>query len=106
MCSKWCNVASRCIWELLEYVPWNIWTWPCLISYCIMISMTSNLTKTKVTLDLLIDINTLLMVEKEIRGRICHVTHRYAKANKKYMKDCYKSKESSYLKYWDVNNLE
>ena len=70
-----------------------------------MISMTSNLTKTIVTLDLLIDINTLLIVEKKINGRICHVT-RYAKANKKYMKDYYKNKESSYLKYWDVNNLE
>ena len=23
----------------------------------------------------------------------------------KYMKDCDKNKESSYLKYWDVNNL-
>ena len=70
-----------------------------------MISMTSNLTKTIVTLDLLIDINTLLIVEKKIRGRICHVM-RYAKANMKYMKDYYKNKESSYLKYWDVNNLE
>ena len=30
------------------------------------------LKKTKVKLDLLIDINMLLMVEKGIRGRICH----------------------------------
>ena len=29
----------------------------------------------------------------------------YAKANNKYMKDYDKSKESSCLKYWDVNNL-
>ena len=26
-------------------------------------------------------------------------------ANNKYMKDYYKNKESSYLKYWNVNNL-
>ena len=47
----------------------------------------------------------LLMVEKGIRGGICHAIHRYAQANNKYMKDYDKNKESSYLKYWDVNNL-
>ena len=36
----------------------------------------------------------LLMVEKRIRGGICHATHRYAKANNKYMKDHDKNKES------------
>ena len=29
----------------------------------------------------------LIMVEKGIRGGICHPTYRYAKANKKDMKD-------------------
>ena len=47
----------------------------------------------------------LLMVEKGIRGEICHAIHRYAKANNKYMKDYDRNKESSYLKYWDVNNF-
>ena len=47
----------------------------------------------------------LLMVEKDIRGGICNAIHRYAKANNKYMKDYDKNKESSYLNYWDVNNL-
>ena len=45
------------------------------------------------------------MVEKGFRGGICHAIHRYAKANNKYMKDYDKNKESSYLKYWYVNNL-
>ena len=27
------------------------------------------------------------MVEKDIRGEICHSVYRYAKVNKKYMKD-------------------
>ena len=47
----------------------------------------------------------LLIVEKGIRGGICHAIHRYTKANNKYMKDYDKTKDSSYLKSWDVNNL-
>ena len=61
--------------------------------------------KTKVKLDLLTNIDMLLMVEKGIRGGICHSIYRYAKANVKYMKGYDKNKESSYLKYCDVNNL-
>ena len=45
------------------------------------------------------------MFEKRIRGGICRAVHRYAKANNKRMKDYNKNKESSYLKYWDLNNL-
>ena len=50
---------------------------------------------TKVKLDLLTDIDMLLLVEKEIRGGICHSIYQYGKANKKYMKDYDKNKESS-----------
>ena len=63
------------------------------------------LKKTEVKLELLTDIDILLMVEKGIRGRICHAISRYAKAYNKCMKDYDKNKESSYLQYWDVNNL-
>ena len=45
------------------------------------------------------------MVEKGIRGGICHGTHRYAKANNSYMKNYDKNKESSYIQYLDANNL-
>ena len=45
------------------------------------------------------------MVKKVIRGGICHAIHGYAKAGNKYMKEYDKSKGSSYLKYWDGNNL-
>ena len=47
----------------------------------------------------------LLMTEKGLRGRICHTIHRYATANNKYMKECYKNKKLSYIKYWDVYSL-
>ena len=61
--------------------------------------------KVKVKLDLLTDIDMLLMVEKCIRGGIRHSIYGYANANKKYMKDYDKSKESFYIQYWNVNNL-
>ena len=63
------------------------------------------LEKTKVKLDLLTVIDLLLMAEKGIKGGTCHVIQQYAKANNKYKKKYDKKKESSYLKYSDVNNL-
>ena len=56
-------------------------------------------------LELLTDVDTLLMVEKGIRGGICHAMHRYAKANNRYMKDYNKDEEESFLEYLDANNL-
>ena len=47
----------------------------------------------------------LLMVEKGIRGEICHAIYRYAKANNKYMKNYNKCKEESFIQYLDANNL-
>ena len=47
----------------------------------------------------------LLMAEKRIIGGTCLAIHRYAKANSKYMKNCDKNKESSYIMYLDVNKL-
>ena len=63
------------------------------------------LKKTKVGLELLTDIDMLLMVEKGIRGGICHAINRYANPNNKCMKNYNKNKKLSYLKYWGVNNL-
>ena len=45
------------------------------------------LKKTEVKLELLTDFDMFLMVEKRIKGGICHRMHRYAKANNNYMKD-------------------
>ena len=47
----------------------------------------------------------ILMIEKGIRGRICQATHRYVKANNKYLKNYDKNIESSYIEHLDANNL-
>ena len=63
------------------------------------------LKKTGVNTELLTDIDMFLMVEKGIRGAICHAIHRYAKGNNKYMKNYDKNIISSYLEYLNANNL-
>ena len=47
----------------------------------------------------------LLMAGKVIRGGICHAIYRYATANNKYMEEYKKENKSSYIIYWDANNL-
>ena len=47
----------------------------------------------------------LNMFEKGIRGGICQAIYRYAKSNKKYMKNYDKNKEPSFLIYDGANNL-
>ena len=49
--------------------------------------MASSFKKTKVKLGLLTDIDIISMVEKGIRGGICHSIYWYVKANRKCMKD-------------------
>ena len=73
------------------------------ISFSSRIIVASNFKKIK--LGLLTYIDMLLMVEKGIRGGFCQSIKRYTKTSNKYMKDYDKNKESSYLKYWDVNKL-
>ena len=79
--------------------------WNMCFEYMNLIGKFSALKKTKARLHLWTDINMLLMLEKGIRGGICRTIHQYAKANNKYLKDCDKNKELSYVKYWDINNV-
>ena len=63
------------------------------------------LEKTEVELELLTDNDMLNMFEKGIRAGMCQASYRYAKANNKYIKNYDKNRESSYLEYFDANNL-
>ena len=56
-------------------------------------------------LQLLHDYDMLMMFERGIRGRISHISKRYAEANNKYMKDYDPDEESTYIQYLDANNL-
>ena len=63
------------------------------------------LKKTEVELKLSTDVDMLLMIEKGIRGGICHAIHRYAKANNKYMKNYDEDEGLLYIQDLDANNL-
>ena len=47
----------------------------------------------------------LIMVAKGIRSGICHTIYQQLKAHTKYIKHYSKTEESSYLTYWNKNNL-
>ena len=91
------NFINKCI-EIYELDPAHFFSAPGL-------AWQACLKKTGVKLELLTNNDMLMMVEKGIRGGICHAIHRYAKANNKYMKNYNKNIESSYLMYLDANNL-
>lgn len=60
---------------------------------------------TGVVLDQLTDIDMYQFCEQAIRGGTSMISHRYAKANNKYMKDYIPDAISSYIIYLDANNL-
>ena len=82
------NFRDKCI-EIYELDPAHFLSAPGL-------AWQACLKKTGVKLELLTDNDMLMMVEKGIRGGMCHAIYRYVKANNKYMKNYDKSIKSSY----------
>ena len=60
---------------------------------------------TGVSLDLISDVDMQNFIEKGLRGGISTITHHYAVANNKYMKNYDPQVESSYIPYLGANNL-
>ena len=91
------SFRDKCI-EIYKLDPAHFLSAPGLVSQAC-------LKKTGIKLELLTDNDMLLMFEKGIRGGMCQVSHHYAKANNKYLKNHDKNNESSYLEYLEANNL-
>src|SRR5688572_29954288 len=61
---------------------------------------------TNVSLELITDPDQYLFIEKGMRGGVSMISHRYAKANNRYLAQGYdENAESSYIMYLDCNNL-
>ena len=88
------NFTNKCI-EIYELEPTHILSPPGL-------AWQACFKETGVKLELLTDIDMLLMVEKGVRGGICYIIHRYAKANNEYMNNYDRNIISSHLIYLDL----
>ena len=91
------SFCNKCI-EIYELDPAHILSAP-------RLAWQAYLENTELALESLTDIDMLLMVEKRIRGGICHPIHRYAAANDKYIKEYNKDNKWSYIMYLDAINL-
>ena len=91
------NFRKTCL-EYYKLDPCHYFTTPGL-AWDAMLKMT------KIKLELMIDVDMYLFIEKGMRGGISYIANRYGKANNKYMKQYDEKVPSKYIMYLDANNL-
>ena len=69
------------------------------------LSWDAMLKMTNIKLELIVDVDMYLFIEKGLRGGTSYIAHGYGKANNKYMKSYDKKAPKSYIMYLDANNL-
>ena len=99
------KVIHYCLQMYLKILEISVLRYLNLILYILCLHQDQHSKLILVNLELITDYDVLLMIGKGIRGGIGQATHRYAKANDKYIKNYDKNNESSYLRYLDANNL-
>ncbi|XP_020294835.1 uncharacterized protein LOC109860268 [Pseudomyrmex gracilis] len=89
------NFRRECLasYGLDPYYTLLGYTWDAILKY------------TCVTFELLINIDMVMFVERGVRGGLSQCSNRYARANNRYVRSHDPSEPSSYLMYYDVNNL-
>jgi len=91
------NFRNTCM-KYYSLDPCHYFTSPAL-SWDAMLKMSN------IKIETFTDVDMLLFVEKGMRGGISMITHRYAKANNKYMKEFRGDLPSWFIVYLDANNL-
>ncbi|XP_036144958.1 uncharacterized protein LOC118646366 [Monomorium pharaonis] len=91
------NFRDKCLesygLDLAHYYTLPGYTWDAMLKY------------TDITFELLTDIDMIMFIERSVHGGLSQCSGRYAQANNKYMQTYDPSKPSSYLMYFDINNL-
>ena len=96
-----CDVFEKFIDVCLEYYDLD----PCHYFSSSGLAWDAMLKMTGLELKLIDDIDMHLFIEKGMPGGISYIAKRYCKANNKYIKCHDKNKDSTFIMYWDVNNL-
>ena len=95
------DVFERFISTCLKYYELD----PCHYFSSPGLSWDAMLTKTKIELEKMSDIDKYLFIEKWTRGGVSYIAKIYAKANNKYMNDYDLEKASTFITYLDKNNF-